>query len=136
MSKHLTPHPFFSRRFPSLFDWDDELFTRSEGGSGLEVSEDETHVIVKAHLPGVDADAVDMTYEDGVLSIQGQLEEQEEDKKKKFYRRAKSSFAYQVTVPGVVDEEAEPEARMKDGVLTVRFQKQEQKQPRKIKVSK
>ncbi len=120
--------------WPSLLDDDDEWPLSVGRGSGLQVSEDDTHITVEAHLPGLSSETIDVTYQKGVLTIRGEQEEKEEDKKKKYYRRAQRSFNYQVAVPGNVDEEAEPEATYRDGVMTVRFAKRKQVQPKKITI--
>jgi HSP20 family protein len=99
---------------------------------GLQISEDESTVTVEASLPGLNEHEIDVTFEKGVLMIRGEKKETEEDKKKKYYRRSARSFIYHMTVPGNVDEAAEPKAEFKNGVAHITFQKQRKAQPRRI----
>lgn len=136
MSFDLVPGSFFNfPRFPSIIS-DDEDWLTSAAPSGISISEDEKHVFVSAHLPGIDEKDVDMTFDKGMLWIKGEAHEEEEDKKKKFYRKAASSFSYRVAVPGDLDLTTEPEAKYKNGVMTVSFTKSPKSQPKKITVKK
>ncbi len=104
--------------------------------SGLQISEDETHVFIEASLPGLTENEIDITYEKGTLMVRGEKKETEEDKKKKFYRRSSRSFFYQMSVPENVDDAIEPKAEFKNGVAIISFQKKKKEQPKKITFKK
>ena len=103
-------------------------------GSDLSVWEEKDHVIVEAPLPGIAADGVDLTFERGVLTIRGQKKEEKEDKERKYYHKSSSSFVYRLSIPGEIDEAAEPEAKLDNGILRVSFKKHKKAMPRKINV--
>lgn len=98
--------------------------------SSVFVREDAERVFVEAPLPGVDPKHIDVTFDNGLLWIRAN--ESAEDAK----GRRVARFSYRVTVPGAVDESAEPEARIDNGMLTVVFKKSPEKQPKKITVKK
>jgi HSP20 family protein len=134
MSRELIPRNFLE----NIWDFDDDLLslfdTRSTSGlsSGLSVSEDDKHVFVEASVPGVDPDKIEVSYDKGVLWIRGQQEEKEKDRK--YYRRASASFSYRMAIPGNVDENQDPEATYKNGIMKVTFKKVPEPQPKKIAV--
>ncbi len=134
MAFDLIPRSFLNmpNRLPSLFEDDD--WASFLPSSGLTVSEDDQHVYIEAAVPGVDPDQVEVTYDKGVLWIRGASDQKEEDKEKKFYRKASSSFSYRVAVPGEVDENTEPDAVCKNGVMKITFNKLPEVQPRKINI--
>lgn len=126
----------FSSFFPSLWEeMEDRLgqWVGGESNTGVTVSEDDKHVYVEAHLPGLKASDIDISLNQNTLWIKGEKEEEEEEKDKKYYRRARNSFFYQVDLPSQV-EEASEQAQFQDGVLKVTFTKARQSQVRKISV--
>ena len=120
-------------RWPSIFEDEDWLTPFFDFGRQLDVYETKDEVVVRANVAGVKPEDVDVTFEDGILWIRG---EQEEEKKedKKFYRKSSRSYSYKVAVPGNIDLKKEPTAEVKDGVITVRFKKTEEARPKKITV--
>ncbi len=121
--------------------WDDEeemdwpQITLTEG---LDVFEDGDTVIVKAAVPGVSEDKVEVTFENGVLSIRARSEETEEEKQKKkvVYRMDRvSSFNYTTTLPRPVDEKS-IEAVVENGVVIVKARIAEAAKPKRIAVKK
>lgn len=114
--------PFFN--FPSWLEEGQE--------SGLTISEDDKNVYVEASLPGLKPEEIEVTFERGVLWIRG--EKKEEEKRKKYYRKASSTFSYRVHVPGAIDEQKEPDATYKDGIMKVSFSKTNGAKARKIKI--
>ena len=134
MSRELIPRNFLE----NIWDFDDDLLslfdTRSTSGlsSGLSVSEDDKHVYVEASIPGVDPDKIEVSYDKGVLWVRGQQEDKEKDRK--YYRRASASFSYRMAIPGNVDENQDPEAIYKNGIMKVTFNKVPEPQPKKIAV--
>lgn len=117
-------------RDQELNDWDWDLATNTP--SGLSISEDDKYVYVAASLPGVDPKDVEVTFDKGVVWIKGEMVEEEKDKK--YYRKASSSFSYRVAIPGDIDMDHEPEATSKHGIMTVKFAKKPEAQPKKITV--
>ena len=109
-------------------------FRNPIAGSDLSVWEEKDHVIVEAPVPGIGSDDVDLTFERGVLTIRGQKKEEKEDKDRKYFHKSSSSFVYRLTVPGEIDETAEPEAKLDNGILRVSFKKHKRAMPRKINV--
>jgi len=118
---------------PSIWSYEDDWdLVQPTATSGLTISEDEKFVYVSASLPGIDPKDVEVTFDRGTVWIKG--ESAEEEKQKKYYRKASSSFSYRVAVPGDLDLTQEPEASSKHGVMTVKFTKSPEAQPKKIVV--
>jgi HSP20 family protein len=138
----------FIMRMPSMpvrqsfrpFMWDDE---REEWGNvalteGLDVYEDNDTVVVKASVPGVPEDKVEVMFENGVLTIRAHNREKEEqkDEKKVIYRMDRvTSFQYTTALPRLVDDKS-IEAEVRDGVVTVRAKIAEAAKPKLITVKK
>ncbi len=123
--------PFLS--FPSIWEEDWDLST---GQQGLDVYETDDEVVVKAAVPGIKNENIDITYEDGVLHISGKSEETEEEKKRKkvvYQSRRVTSFNYATTLPRAIDT-AKLEAEVEDGVLMVTAPLATEAKARKIAV--
>lgn len=131
----LARNPF---NFPDLFeDMQDPsglLSSNAIEQTGLELSEDDKHVYVKASLPGLNPENIDITLEKGILQIKGEKNEEEKSEKKKYYRKAQRSFWYQVALPSACDESQEPKATYKNGVLELHLQKTKPAQAKKINI--
>jgi len=128
--KSLAFRPFFSFPFFDEDFWGMDMTPQT----GLSISEDKDHVYVEAHLPGLDAKDIELSFEKGMLWIRGEKKEETEDKNKKYYRKASSSFSYRVHVPGQIDEKKEPDASYKDGVIKVSFSKTPGSEAKKIAI--
>lgn len=121
-------------RWPNI--WEDEDWgVAGMGADNLDVYETKDEVVVKASVAGIDPDKVEITFEKGVLTLTGR-EEIEEKEGKKYYKKATRSYAYRVAVPGHIDLSAEPEAKIKDGIVSVTFKKAEEAKPKKIVIKK
>lgn len=127
--------PWFSDRV--LAPWDEEdNWPMVRMTEGLDVYETESEVVVKAPVPGIPADKVDVTFEDGVLRIKAHVEETKEEKEKKkvVYRQQKvSSFDYTTTLPRAVDGNR-ISAEVNDGIVTVKAPIAQEAKPKKIAV--
>jgi HSP20 family protein len=116
-------------RWPSLWEEEEEWPETPVPSRGLDVYETEGEVVIKAAVPGVDPQKVDVSYQDGRLWIRGEVEE--EEKGKKYYRKSARSFDYALDVPNV-DPAAEPKSAMaENGVLVVTFAKAKPKKAAK-----
>ena len=101
----------------------------------LDVREQDGQVIVEASVPGMKADDIDVSVEDGVLTIKGETKSETEEKKEGYLlkERREGSFYRSVRLPESVDSTG-AKSDYKDGVLTVTMPKKPEKQPQKIKV--
>lgn len=101
----------------------------------ISVSEDHDHIYVEAELPGVKPDDVDISVENGVLTITGEKRAEDEKKDSSWhvverrYGRFERSFALSRAVD--VDN---IKARFNDGVLRITLPKPEESKPRRIRV--
>lgn len=117
--------------FEDIEDWPELTMTQ-----GLNVYEEDDKVIVKAAVPGIPENKLDITYEDGILHISGRVEETEEEKKKKkvVYRKQMiSSVDYTTYLPRAIDP-GKIDAEVKDGVVTIQAPVAETAKPKKIMV--
>jgi HSP20 family protein len=89
--------------------------------------------LVEIELPGVRRDDVDVEVSGRRLSVHGQRTEKERTGILRRRERTVGRFAYEVTLPGQI-EEAQVEAHLSDGVLTVRLPKPAGERPRRIDV--
>jgi len=101
----------------------------------VDVSETDGEFQIKAEIPDVKKEDVKVTLEDGVLTIQGQRNQEKEDKGKKYHRveRTYGSFIRSFTLPDLIDEE-KVKAEFKDGVLNLQLPKSEKAKPKAIEV--
>ena len=102
----------------------------------MDLVEREDEFVLKADLPGLSENDVNIELEDSVLTISGQRRSEHEDRKDGFYRleRASGSFSRSLTLPDGVDPE-KVQASFDRGVLEVRIPKPEQRKPRKVTIS-
>jgi len=127
--------PWISDRFFSVFD-EEENWPQIRVTEGLDVYETDSDVVVKAAVPGIPAEKVDVTFEDGVLRIKAQVEETKEEKEKKkvvYKQQRVSVFDYTTTLPRAVDGD-KISAEVSDGVVTVKAPIAEAARPKKITV--
>jgi HSP20 family molecular chaperone IbpA len=87
--------------------------------------------IVTAEMPGVSKEALDVSFDSGVLTITGNVAKQEATPYSVEYRRTK--FVRRLEVGDGIDVEA-TKAELVDGVLTLRLPKAERAKSRKISV--
>jgi HSP20 family protein len=101
----------------------------------VEVSETEDAIEVKAALPGVKPEEVDISVANDVLTIKAEHKETAEDKKRDFYRREirYGSFHRALSLPVSVDAD-KAEARFDNGLLHLTLPKAESIRPKQIKV--
>ena len=99
----------------------------------VETSDD---FVLRADLPGLTEDDVNIELEDNVLTVSGERKSEREERKKGYYRveRASGSFSRTLTLPDGVDPEG-VQANFERGVLEVRIPKPEQRKPRKVTIS-
>jgi HSP20 family protein len=95
----------------------------------------EHEVVIKAELPDMTREAIDITVEKGTLTIKGEKKFGAEVKEEQFHRieRHYGSFSRSFTLPDTVDA-GKVSAEYRNGVLTVRLPLREEAKPRQIKV--
>jgi HSP20 family protein len=110
-------------------------FSRDTWVPALDVRESEDRFDVTVDLPGLEPGDVNVTFEDGMLSITGKREFSAEDRGETWHRieRSFGTFARSMRLPQTADTER-IEATFDRGVLTVSVPKTEQAKPRTIEV--
>ena len=101
----------------------------------LDISETDKEITVRAEIPGVDKNELDISIADDVLTISGEKKEETEEEDGKFYRteRRFGSFRRSVALPASVNSE-KVKAEYEAGVVTVRLPKAEETATRRIPV--
>ena len=89
----------------------------------LDVLQEDGDIVVRAELPGVKQEDVDITLQNGVLTISGERKAEEQREGSGYYVRERryGSFQRSMTLPEGVDE-SKIHARFQDGVLEVRVE--------------
>jgi HSP20 family protein len=123
----------------------DEAFAGSTNGNAatrvwvpaIDLVEKKDAYVVRAELPGVDRENIDISFEKNVLTISGQknalIEAGSEELRVFAAERVSGTFSRSLRMPDYIDGE-KIGAEYKDGVLTVTIPKAEIAQPRKIEV--
>ena len=120
-----TPFSPLAEMKPAAGDWNPHL----------EIAQTEDHVIVKAELPGVEVDDIDVTVEGDMLTIAGHKEETREEKDENVFlsERVFGEFKRTVTLPCRVKEEG-IDARFNNGILKIRLARKEIAKLKKIPI--
>jgi HSP20 family protein len=102
----------------------------------LDISERTDAYLVTVELPGVKLDDLQITMEDGLLTIQGERQVTSESSKEQYHRVERSSGAFRrsITLPAHVMADA-VEASMEDGVLRILVPKADEAKPTRIQVT-
>ena len=103
----------------------------------VDVAETDTAYQVKAELPGIRKEDLDVTVDDGVLTIKAEHNDnQEQTENGQLIRQERSyeKFARSLRLGANVDEETIT-AEYRDGVLHITLPKAKEVQPRKVEVS-
>jgi HSP20 family protein len=95
---------------------------------------DDTELVIEAHLPNFDNDDVDIHVDDGAVIIQAEKHEKEEDKKRKYVvRESSSSFYRRIQLPDRADAN-DIKAHLDDGILKVIVPLKALPEPKKISI--
>jgi HSP20 family protein len=116
-------------------DAEEESITATEWAPLVDIIEDDKEYLVKAELPEVKREDVNVAVENGVLTIRGERKFEKEEKNKRYHRveRGYGSFGRSFTLPDIADAE-KVTAEFKDGVLRVHLPKSEKAKARHIDV--
>ena len=114
------------------------LTTAADSGAWLppaDIHEEANQFVLHVDLPGVDPKAVEVTSEQGVLTIRGRREDTRKESRAGFRRieRISGEFQRRFSLPETADTQ-NIKAKVANGVLEVSIPKQAQVQPLKIQV--
>jgi HSP20 family protein len=101
----------------------------------MDLVETDDHLVLKADLPGLDKDDVELEIKDGVLSISGERRTEHQDSSNGYHRmeRAYGRFARSLSLPEGVDSD-KVEADFDKGVLEVRIPKPTERKPHRVEI--
>lgn len=114
-----------------------EQFLQDEGrDQGLTIYDEKDSIFVEASMPGLKLEEIEINLNKGILWIKGEKKEEEANKNKKFYKRSFRSYSYSIVLPDEIDENQEPDACYKDGILIVSFPKAKHQGIKRIPIRK
>jgi len=117
----------FRKEMDRLLDrfWDgDETPAVGVWSPKLDLSESKDALMIKAEVPGIEPKDIQLTLENGVLTLQGEKHQEMEHKDERFYRTERNygSFVRSIRLPVNVDG-AKVNATFKNGLLTIMLPK-------------
>jgi HSP20 family protein len=117
--------PFFNARPASAF------------APSFEVKETTEAFVIKADVPGVDENDLDVAVHNGTLTVSGHrsAEERRDGESYALYERQYGSFSRSFALPDMADGER-IDAKLENGVLTLTIGKRAEAKPRKISIKK
>lgn len=98
-----------------------------------DVEETDDAYLVELEVPGIKRDDLDIEVSGRRLSVRGERKEKERVGVLRRRERAVGRFSYELTLPSGIEED-EVEARLDDGVLSIRLPKPERERPRRIEI--
>lgn len=101
----------------------------------VDVHEDAEQLVLRAELPGVKREDIDVSVDGNVLTLKGERKLEKEEQGRRYHRveRAHGTFVRQFQLSGSIDAQ-KIDAQLADGVLTLRLAKKQELKPRKIDV--
>lgn len=108
--------------------------TGRNGYPALDIYEGTETIEVKAIMPGVDRESLDIELSEKTLTISG--EKKQEDENRNYLRRERvfGKFSRSIELPYQVDNDS-IRAELKNGVLSITLTKSEDARPRKIEIN-
>ena len=104
-------------------------------GLALDVVEKEDEFLVKASVPGINPDDLDITFTDNVLTIKGETKSDEEKDEGNYHLRERrfGSFSRSISLGSHITSE-KIQASYENGVLTLHLPKAEEVKPKRISI--
>jgi HSP20 family protein len=101
----------------------------------IDVYDRKTEVVVKAELPGVEKNDIDLTITKDSITLKGEIKRDEEVKEENYYSAERSfgSFMRTIAIPVEIDSE-KSKASFKNGILEIVLPKREEAKPKEIKI--
>ncbi len=141
-TRAVTPFEEMERFFDNFFSrgwmrpsWS-ELMPAFEGRMPkVDVVDRDEEIVVRAEVPGVAKDELEVTVSDNMVTIKGETKHEEKEEKGDYYRSeiSRGSFSRTVTLPSYVSSE-DTRARFSDGVLELTLPKVEKAKRRTVKI--
>lgn len=116
-------------------DGDNSNVVTSHWRPAVDIKEEKDRFVILADLPGVDPKDIEVTMENGVLTLKGERASDKEESHEGYKRveRIRGTFYRRFSLPDTADADR-IEATGKNGVLEITLPKSEKGQPRKITV--
>jgi HSP20 family protein len=125
------------RTVDRLFDnvGPDHEWLPTQWGLAVDIAENKDDFIVKASVPGIKPDDLDISYADDTLTIRGEIKSDNEYKEDQYHLRERryGSFSRSISLPTKIKGDA-IEASYQDGVVTLRLPKTEEVKPKRIAI--
>ena len=129
------------RMVDTLLRWDPFRYDTGLRASGVEfaprfdVKEVKDAYVIKADLPGVKQDAVEVSVNGSLLTVSGRREEEQRNEGEQYFtfERSYGSFSRSFALPDTADAQ-NVSADLKDGVLVIQVPKRPEAQPKKISI--
>ncbi len=101
----------------------------------LDIRQTDEAFIIEGSVPGFKPEQVEVTFDNGILTVSANWQDEHEEKRGEFVRRERqmSSFYRQITLPAEVRSD-EIDASFTNGVLTITVPRTQKPQPKKIPV--
>lgn len=128
-------HDDLDRLFEQRLGMDDTAGSVANWTPPVDIREEENRFVLNADIPGVKPDDIEVTMENGVLTITGSREETTRDEQNGYRRveRVAGRFFRRFTLPDTANAEG-IKAKSHNGVLEVIIPKHERVMPRRISV--
>lgn len=112
-----------------------DALAASQWTPAVDIIEDDKEFVVKAELPEIKKEDVQVTVENGVLTIHGERKTEKDEKSKRYHRMERSygSFTRSFSLPEGADA-SKIRAEFKDGLLQIHMVKSETSKPKHIEV--
>jgi len=101
----------------------------------IDVIDRDDQIVLRAEVPGIDKNDLEVTVSDNSVTIKGQTKREEKEEKGNYYRceMSRGAFSRTVALPDFVNS-SDAIAKFKDGVLELTMPKLEKAKRRKVKI--
>lgn len=125
-----------NRFFNVELDDEDSTVATSAWAPAVDIAEHDDHFLIEADVPGVDPKDIEVSMENGVLSLRGERENEIKEEKEGYTRveRTHGTFYRRFSLPETADAES-ISAKSSKGVLKITVGKKETAKPKKITVN-
>ncbi len=102
----------------------------------VDIHETENEIVVKAEVPGIEKNEIELTLENNILRLRGERRFEKDTREENYHRieRSYGSFSRSFQIPTVVDE-AKIAADHNDGVLTITLPKTHKAKTKQIAIN-